>query len=76
MTTTTMSVRLGSDEKELISDYAKTMGMSVSDFVRVAALERIEDDVDLKAWNAAHAEYLANPVSHSNADVMREFGLV
>ena len=75
MASATMTVRLDEREKSLIADYAKTFGTTASDFMRRSALERIEDDIDIKAWEAAKAEFDANPVTHSNDEVMREFGL-
>ena len=75
MPSSTMTIRLDQNEKTLIADYAQAFGTSVSEFMRKAALERIEDDIDLKTWYAAKAEFDENPVAHSNDEVMREFGL-
>ncbi len=50
MASATATIRLGSEEKALISDYAAVFGTSVSEFMRKAALERIEDELDLKGW--------------------------
>lgn len=75
MASATMTVRMDDCEKALISDYAKTFGTSVSDFMRRAALERIEDELDLKAWNEAKAEFDADPVTISHEEAMRKFGL-
>lgn len=46
--TSTMTIRMGADEKSLINDYAKTFGMTASEFVRTAVLEHIEDELDLR----------------------------
>ena len=35
----------------------------------------IEDDIDLRDWKAAKAEFDENPVTYSNDEIMREFGL-
>lgn len=51
--TSTMTIRMGANEKALINDYAKTFGMTASEFVRTAVLERIEDELDLRDWYAA-----------------------
>lgn len=71
----TVTVRMDKGEKEVISDYAKLFGVSVSQFMRDCALERIEDEIDVEAYKRAKAEYEANPVSYSCEEVMREFGL-
>lgn len=73
MASSTMTIRLDLEDKELIASYAKTFGQSVSDFVREAALERIEDELDLKAWDDAKKEYEKNPVSYSAAEIAEKY---
>jgi uncharacterized protein (DUF1778 family) len=68
MAATTMTIRLDESEKNLITEYARTSGISASEFVRRNAIERIEDEIDLKAWEAAKAEFDANPVTYSLAE--------
>lgn len=75
MPSATMTIRLSNDEKDLIAEYARAFGTSASEFMRRSALERIEDDIDLKAWKAAKTEFDADPETYSNDDVMHEFGL-
>lgn len=73
MASTTMTIRLENDEKALISDFATAFGTSVSDFMRKAALERIEDELDLKAWEEAKAEFDADPVTISAAEAAKKY---
>lgn len=73
MSSATMTIRLDGSEKQLISDYAKTFGTSVSEFMRRCALERIEDDLDLQAWKEAKAEFDADPVTISAADIAKKY---
>lgn len=61
MATTTITLRLAESEKRVLADYAKTFGMSVSEFVRTAALSRIEDELDLVAWEDAKREFDSDP---------------
>ncbi len=75
MTSATMTIRLDSREKELFSEYARAMGTSASDFVRQAALERIESEIDLTAWAEARADYDADPVSYSLDEAKKMLGL-
>jgi hypothetical protein len=35
----------------------------------------LEDAADLRDWKAAKAEFDADPVTFSNEDIMKEFGL-
>ena len=73
MPPTTMTVRLDSAEKSLISDYATAFGTSVSEFVRTTVLERIEDELDLKAWERAKAEFDADPQTISAAQIAEKY---
>lgn len=73
MASTTMTIRLESDEKALISSYAEAFGTSVSEFMRKAAIERIEDELDLKAWEEAKAEFEADPTTISASEIARRY---
>ena len=73
MASTTMSIRLDSEEKALISSYAETFGFSVSDFMRKAALERIEDELDLRIWDEAKAEYDADPITIPASEIAKKY---
>lgn len=73
MPSTTMTIRLDEREKSLIAAYAKTFGASVSDFMRASALERIEDELDLKAWDQAKAEFDKNPTTYSAAEIAAKY---
>ena len=71
----TMTVRMGDEETRLIKDYARLHGITVSDFMRRAALEKIEDELDIRAAEKAYAEYLADSETISHEELMKEFGL-
>ena len=73
MASATMTIRMNDSEKNLISDYAKTFGTSVSEFMRRCALDRIEDELDLRAWQEAKAEFDADPVTISAADIAKKY---
>ena len=73
MASATMTIRLDSSEKELISGYAAAFGTSVSEFMRKVALEHIEDELDLKAWEEAKAEFDADPATISAAEIARKY---
>lgn len=70
-----VSVRLSEQETSLIKDYAKLYNTSVSDIIRRSILERIEDELDLRAYEKAKAEYLADPVTYSLDEVAKELGI-
>lgn len=73
MSSSTITVRLDSAEKQLISDYAKTFGVSVSEFVRASILEKIEDELDLGAWYEAKTEFDKDPVTISSDEIAKKY---
>ncbi|WP_261434060.1 type II toxin-antitoxin system RelB family antitoxin [Xiamenia xianingshaonis] len=73
MASATMTIRMESEEKKLISDYAAAFGITVSEFMRTVALEKIEDELDLKAWEAAKAEFDADPVTIPAAEIAKKY---
>ena len=68
-----MTIRMGADEKSLINDYAKTFGMTASEFVRTAVLEHIEDELDLRDWYAAKAEFDADPTTDTADEIAKKY---
>lgn len=70
-----ISLRLSEADSRLIRSYASLKGISVSELVRSAVMERIEDEFDLKAYENAMAEHQKNPVTYSLDDIERELGL-
>lgn len=63
------AIRFDEDEKEWIQSYAAVLGISFSEFVRNAALEKVEDVVNIKAYNEALAD--DDGTRYSMGDVMR-----
>ena len=53
----TISVRLNEKDTELIKAYAKINNISISDLIRKAILEKIEDEYDLECYKKAMEEY-------------------
>ncbi len=71
----TISVRLSDKDTELIKAYADMNNMSLSELVRKAILEKIEDEYDLKAYYEAMEEYKKNPTTYTLDEVEKELGL-
>ena len=71
----TISVRLNDKDTELIKTYAEMNNITVSDLVRNAILEKIEDEYDLKCYEEAINEYKKNPKTYTLDEVKRELGL-
>lgn len=70
----TVSVRLNSQDYEIISRYASSNNISVSELFRQSVLRRIEDENDLKAYEEAKAEFDANPKTYSMDEIKAEQG--
>ena len=71
----TISVRLNEKDTELIKAYAKITNISLSDLIRNAVLEKIEDEYDLECYNKAIEEYRKNPKTYTMEEVKKELGL-
>lgn len=67
----TISLRLTDEDTNLIKAYAELNGITVSEFLRRSALERIEDEFDLKAYEDAMKEYKKNPITYSHEEVAK-----
>lgn len=75
VTTMTISLRLNNDEAALMKKYAQMNGVTMSDLVRKCVLEHIENEYDLKAYQAALAEYRADSETFTLDEVEKELGL-
>lgn len=71
----TISVRLNDKETELIKAYAKINNISLSDLIRNAVLEKIENEYDLECYKKAVEEYKKNPKTYTLEEVKKELGL-
>lgn len=71
----TISVRLNDKETELIKAYAKINNISLSDLIRNAVLEKIENEYDLESYKKAVEEYKKNPKTYTLDEVKKELGL-
>ena len=71
----TVSIRISEENSKLIKAYAKAYGMTVSEFARRAMLEKIEDELDLIAYDKAKKEFDKNPVTFTLEDVEKELGI-
>lgn len=71
----TISVRLNDKDTELIKTYAEINNISLSDLIRNAVLEKIEDEYDLECYNKAIEEYKKNPKTYTLEEVKEELGL-
>lgn len=66
-----ISIRMNEKETELIKKFAEINGQSVSEVVRNAIFEKIEDEFDIHLYEQALSEYEKNPVDYSLEDVKK-----
>ena len=71
----TISVRLSDKYTELIKAYADMNNISLSDLIRNAVMEKIEDEYDLECYKKAINEYKKNPKTYTLDEVKEELGL-
>lgn len=71
----TVSVRLNKDDEKLIKTYADINNISLSELIRNAVIEKIEDEYDLKCYYEALMEYNKNPKTYTMEEVKKELGL-
>ena len=57
-----LSLRLSSEDERLIRNYARYNQLTVSEFLRMAALERIENEYDLQALKEYEERKVAGEV--------------
>jgi len=71
----TISVRLSDEDTNLIKAYAELNKITVSELVRNAIMEKIEDEYDLDCYEKAMKEYKKNPKTYTLDEVKEELGL-
>ena len=71
----TISVRLNERDTELIKTYADMNNISLSDLVRNAVIEKIEDEYDLECYEKAIKEYEKNSKTYTIDEIKEELGL-
>ena len=70
---TTLTMRVDDVDASVVRKYAKFEGKTISDFIRDAVFEKIEDQEDFAALRAAVAE--DDGERYSQAQVLAELGL-
>ena len=70
-----ISIRMTDEEKQLADAYAKLNGVSLSEAIKRAYFEKIEEEYDIALADAALREYEKNPKTYTLAELMKELGL-
>jgi len=69
------TIRLSEEETRLIKSYAAQERRSVSDVIRLAILDRIEDEYDLALFEKAEEEYAASPKTYTLEEIKKRHNL-
>ena len=67
-----LSLRLKDEEMVVIKSYAELKGITITEAIRQAILERIEDEYDLRAYDEALEEWENNPNGYTIDEVLEE----
>ncbi len=70
-----VSIRMTQEEKELASAYAKICGVSLSEAIKKAYFEKIEDEYDIALADAALREYEKDHKTYTHEEVKKMLGL-
>ena len=70
-----VSIRMTEEEKQLGVAYAKLNGSSLSEAMKRAFFEKIEEEYDIALADAALREYEKNPKTYSHEEVKKILGL-
>ena len=71
----TISIRLNEEDAKLIKSDAKINKTTISEFVRNAIMEKIEDEYDLECYYKAKKAFDENPKTYTLEEVKKELGL-
>lgn len=70
-----LAARVSNEEERLIRKYAEVNNLSVSELIRTAVIEKIEDDIDLQLCKEAIKEFEKDPTTYTLDEIEKELGL-
>ena len=71
----TFSIRLTEAEKKLIKEYSKLNNKSMSEVLKAAFFEKMEDEFDIKMADEAYKEYKKDSKKYTLNEARKELGL-
>ena len=66
-----VSIRMTQEEKKLADAYARLSGVSLSEAIKRAYFDKIEEEYDIALADAALKEYEKNPKTISHEDMKK-----
>lgn len=70
-----VSVRLSDQEKALLDSYAKLTNISISQAIKKALFERLEDELDTKIADEAHSNLVKDPIVIDAGEMKQRYDL-
>lgn len=70
-----VSIRMTEEERKVADAYARLNGLSLSEAIKRAYFEQIEEEYDIAIAEEAMEEYEKNPKTYSLKEVKEMFGL-
>ena len=70
-----VTIRMSEEEKNLVTAYAKLEGRFLSEAMKRAFFEKIEDEYDLVLATDAYGEYKKDKTTYTSEEVRKELGL-
>ena len=70
-----ISIRMNEEEKRLADAYSKLKGVSLSEAIKKAYFEKIEDEYDIVLADSALREYEKDHKTYSHDEVKKILGL-
>ena len=70
-----VSIRMTTEEKNLADAYARINGVSLSEAIKRAYFEKIEDEYDIALADSALREYEKNPKTYTHEEIKKLLGL-
>ena len=67
-----ITIRINENDNNLIRNYAKDKNIRISELMRQAVLEKIENEIDLDLYNQSMKEHNENPQDISFDEMMTE----
>lgn len=69
------SIRFTKEERKLADAYAKLHGITLSEALKGALFEKIEDEYDIALFNEAKKEYEKDPITFTLEEIKEKYGL-
>lgn len=69
----TITFALDKKDRDLIFEYAARNGVSVTEYVRTAVMERVQDEIDLELWRRAKYEFDQDPTTYSAEEIAKKY---